>query len=165
MKRGLLPLSCVIFLAACNSAPPEDRATRAFATPTPNPSSAATPATSPSGNAVHLGAPISGPEVLLADVAKDPTTFTGRSFTTHGTVTSVCQEMGCWMEIKDGSSGAHLRMHGHSFFVPKTASGRTARVQATIVPAGAPKACAGEAECAGKDLALLQLDATGVELD
>jgi hypothetical protein len=114
---------------------------------------------------VHLGEAISGPEVLLSDVAKDPSTFAGRSFTTHGTVTAVCQEMGCWMEIKDASSGAHLRMHGHSFFVPKTASGRQARVQATLVGSGAPKACADEGECASKNVALLQLDATGVELD
>ena len=148
----------VAFVCACNTSPPSTEAPPApSATPT---QPAATPR-----SAVHLGDAITAPDVLLSDIAKDPGSFAGRSFTTRGTVSAVCQEMGCWMEIKDGSSGAHLRMHGHSFFVPKTASGRTARVQAMIVPAGAPKACAGEAECAGKDLALLQLDATGVELD
>jgi hypothetical protein len=103
--------------------------------------------------------------VTLADIAKNPASFAGRAFTTRGVVTAVCQEMGCWMEMKDSGSGAHLRMHGHSFFVPKNASGRTARVEATLVPDGAPKACGGEEACAGTGLAQLQLDATGVELD
>ena len=102
--------------------------------------------------------------MALADVAKDPARFTGQPFTTRGTVTAVCQEMGCWMEIKDSETQAHLRMHGHSFFVPKTASGHSARIQATLVPSGAPAAC-GDPSCAPKDLAMLQLDATGVELD
>jgi hypothetical protein len=102
--------------------------------------------------------------VPLADIAKDPAKYANRTVTTTGKVTAVCQEMGCWMEIKDASNGAHLRMHGHSFFVPKTANGRQARVQATLLPSGAAKACADD-ECASKNLALLQLDATGVELD
>jgi hypothetical protein len=71
--------------------------------------------------------------------------------------------MGCWMEIKDATTGAHIRMHGHTFFVPKTASGHQARVQATLVASGAPAAC-NEPECAPRDLSMLQLDATGVEL-
>jgi hypothetical protein len=102
--------------------------------------------------------------VTLADVAKDPGKYQSQPFTTRGTVTAVCQEMGCWMEIKDTGSEAHLRMHGHSFFVPKSASGRTARVQATLVPANAPAACA-EPTCQPKNMAMMQLDATGVELD
>ena len=57
-----------------------------------------------------------------------------------------------------------MRMHGHSFFVPKTASGHVARVEATIVSAQ------GELECddtpkAGHALAKVELDATGIELD
>ena len=101
--------------------------------------------------------------MLLADVAKDPAHFSGRPFSTRGVVTAVCQEMGCWMEIKDATTGAHIRMHGHTFFVPRTASGHQARVQATLVASGAPAAC-NEPECAPKDLSMLQLDATGVEL-
>jgi hypothetical protein len=160
MMRGSLLLSSVALLAACNHGS-QSSAERSAAPP----ASAVTGQVAPSGSAVRLGEPISAQEVSLADVARDPAHFTGRPFTTHGTVTSVCQEMGCWMEIKDAATGAHLRMHGHSFFVPKSSVGRRARVQATLVPSNAPKACADEAECAPKDLALLQLDATGVELD
>jgi len=167
MTRRSIAFACALALVACNEGPTATASSSAPTPATPQ-ATAATPSNaqaSPSAPpAVHLGEAISGPEVALADVAKDPNSFAGKSFTTRGTVTAVCQEMGCWMEIKDASNGAHLRMHGHSFFVPKTASGRQARVQATLVPNGAAKSCADEG-CASKDLALLQLDATGVELD
>jgi hypothetical protein len=68
------------------------------------------------------------------------------------------------MEIQDASGQAHVRMHGHSFFVPKTASGRMARVQAKIV-----KGAGGDDDCAEQSgdhaMAKIELDATGVELD
>jgi hypothetical protein len=54
-------------------------------------------------------------------------------------------------------------MHGHDFFVPKTASGHVARVQATVVK-GSDEECA-EKGPAGGTLAKVELDATGVELD
>lgn len=78
--------------------------------------------------------------VALADVAKSPDAYVGKTFTTTGTVSAVCQHMGCWMEIKDDASAAHIKMAGHAFFVPKTASGRKARVLATLVKADAPQA-------------------------
>jgi hypothetical protein len=82
-------------------------------------------------------------------------------------VTAVCQEMGCWMEIKDDSGQAHIRMHGHSFFVPKTAPGHHARVQATLVPTKESETeCTEEAaKQMGHAVAKVELDATGVELD
>jgi hypothetical protein len=75
-------------------------------------------------------------------VAKNPTAFVGKKFATTGTVTAVCQHMGCWMEIKDDASEAHIKMAGHAFFVPKTASGRKARVLATLVKAEEEGTCA-----------------------
>ncbi|HEY8040607.1 MAG TPA: DUF4920 domain-containing protein, partial [Polyangiaceae bacterium] len=83
---------------------------------------------------------------------------------TTGKVTAVCQEMGCWMEIRDESGQAHVRMHGHTFFVPKTASGHLARVQATVVK-GAAQECDEEGPATGNALTKVELDATGVELD
>ncbi len=120
---------------------------------------------------VRLGAaiPASAPVVALADIAKSAADYKGKSFTTTGTVTGVCQEMGCWMEIRDSTGEAHIRMAGHGFFVPRSASGRKARVQATLieVPAdAAPSACDEEAgKQMGHPVAKLQLEATGVELD
>lgn len=147
----------LVLLAACSKSP----STSSKA------SEAAAPATSASSS--HLGAPIAAntPTVSLGQVMKDPTAYKGKAFVTTGTVTSVCQEMGCWMEIKDDSGEAHIKMAGEKFFVPKTSAGHKARVQGTLVDvAGGDEECAKEAaEQTGKQVAKVQLEATGVELD
>jgi hypothetical protein len=113
-------------------------------------------------SALALGEPITSPLVSLSDIARDPARYSGKVIATSGKVTSVCREMGCWMELQDASGQAHVRMHGHSFFVPKTSPGHLARVQATVVkPAGAADDC--EEKASG--VAKIELDATGVELD
>jgi hypothetical protein len=98
---------------------------------------------------------------------KDPKAYKGKPIVTTGTVTAVCQSMGCWMEIKDADGEAHVKMAGEKFFVPKTSAGHHARVQGTLVDvAGEDEECAKEAsDQTGKQVAKLQLEATGVELD
>jgi hypothetical protein len=132
-------------IAACNSGPKSSQT----AAPAPSPSAApvapaATPA-APEG-ALRLGAAIeaSAPKVALSDIAKKPDDFVGKTFATTGTVTAVCQHMGCWMEIKDDASAAHIKMAGHAFFVPKTASGRKAKVLAKLEKAENEGSCEGE---------------------
>lgn len=156
----------VLAVAACSHDKAQDKAKAPAATSAP----AATTATSPAlASQQHLGAPIeaNAPVVALADVVKDPSKFKGKSFVTTGTVTAVCQEMGCWMEIKDESGEAHVKMAGEKFYVPKTSAGHKARVAGTLVEvAGGDEECAKEAaEQTGKQVAKLQLEATGVELD
>jgi|HubBroStandDraft_5_1064220.scaffolds.fasta_scaffold528138_2 Domain of unknown function (DUF4920) len=121
----------------------------------------------PKPAAVVLGEPISAASVALTDIAKNPRSYEGRALATSGVVTAVCQNMGCWMEIEDEASNAHIRMHGHSFFIPKSASGRHARVQATLIPKEDAKECDESPSHAdpSKTLARVELDATGVELD
>jgi hypothetical protein len=116
---------------------------------------------------LHLGEPISAPDAKLSDVAAHLADYKGKAFATTGIVTAVCQEMGCWMEIKDESGQAHIRMHGHAFFVPKTAPGHHARIQATVVPTKeAESDCTEEAaKQMGHAVAKVELDATGVEID
>jgi hypothetical protein len=112
-----------------------------------------------------IGEPITAPAVALSDIAKNPGAYANKRVTTSGKVTAVCQEMGCWMEIQDASGQAHVRMHGHSFFVPKTASGHLARVQATVLTSP-DESCTDSPPPAGKGTtAKIDLDATGVELD
>ncbi len=147
--------------AACNRAPASDKhADKPAAT-------AEKPAATASANKV--GEPISAtaPVVALADVMKNPDAYKGKSFVTSGTVTAVCQEMGCWMEIKDANSEAHIKMAGEKFSVPKTSAGHQARVQGTLVDvAGEDSDCAEEAaDQTGKQVAKIQLEATGVELN
>jgi len=134
-------------LAGCNTGP-KDTEVRAEPKSAPAPSPAPAPENAPStpDGALHLGAPIdtSVQKIALGDVAKNPSAFVGKKFATTGTVTAVCQHMGCWMEIKDDASEAHIKMAGHAFFVPKTASGHKARVLATLVKNEAEGACADE---------------------
>ncbi|MDF2691948.1 MAG: hypothetical protein K0S65_331, partial [Labilithrix sp.] len=130
---GLLMLA----LAACNNGSKSEPAPAA--PPVPSAPASAASAT----GALRLGTPIeaSAQKVALADIAKTPTAYVGKTFATTGTVTAVCQHMGCWMEIKDDASEAHIKMAGHAFFVPKTASGRKARVLAKLVPDGKQGSC------------------------
>jgi hypothetical protein len=126
-------------------------------------SPSATPA-SPSDRsapAKAFGQPIGVAETTsLVDIAKAPATFKGKVVATEGTVTRVCQERGCWMAIKDESGTATVRMHGHTFFVPTTSSGKHARVQGTVVLMKDGHECD---EMEALD-AKLELDATGIEL-
>jgi hypothetical protein len=101
--------------------------------------------------------------VPLADIAKSPLRYENQLVTTTGKVTAVCQEMGCWMEIQDDSGLAHVKMHGHRFFVPKTAAGHVARVQA-IVLRSSDEHC-DESPPPSTTVARVELDATGIELD
>src|SRR4051794_19224461 len=74
---------------------------------------------------VKLGAPITATEsVPLSRLMHEVKTFAKHTVKTEGKVTAVCQAMGCWMEIADAETQAHIRMSGHRFFVPKDASGR-----------------------------------------
>lgn len=147
------------------------------ASPSAESESAAAKGDASSGKLV-LGAPIeTNVVVALSDVAKNPAAWSGKSFSTTGTVTAVCQHMGCWMEIKDDASEAHIKMAGHSFFVPKTAAGHKAKVMGKLGPSEEMacgdehsghkgKGCRAEAESQmGKPLAKLELEATGVELE
>lgn len=128
--------------------------------------SAPAPSASASAPALALGEPITSPLLSLADIAQDPGRYANRVVATSGKVVAVCQEMGCWLDLQDASGRAHVRMHGHSFFVPRTAPGHTARVQAKVVKqAGATDGCEDQA-CADKQgAAKIELDATGVEID
>jgi Domain of unknown function (DUF4920) len=124
----------------------------------PSASAPAAAERAPAGT-LALGERITSPVVPLADVAKDPVRFQDHVFATTGKITAVCQEMGCWMQLEDASGSAHVRMHGHTFFVPKTSPGHVARVQGTLVkPAGAT-------DCEEGKSAKLEFDATGVEID
>jgi hypothetical protein len=127
----------------------------------PSPSQPAPINSAPAGT-LALGERITSPLVALAEIAKDPARFQDRVIATSGKVTAVCREMGCWMELEDASGRAHIKMHGHAFFVPKTAPGHLARVQATLVK----RQAAGTDDCEeGQASAKVELDATGVEID
>jgi hypothetical protein len=96
----------------------------------------------------------------LSTIAADPAKFDGRIVRTEGTVTAVCKARGCWMDLGDEPATAHVRMAGHGFFVPKSAAGRRAIVQAKVVGAPSENAC--KDGCGPQQLSKVELEATGV---
>lgn len=157
--RSLLTICLFFGLFACNTGPSESSGKAVAEAPAASATASSTPAPV---KAATFGAPITnGDAVALTDIEKSPASFQGKTITTTGVVTAVCQERGCWMAIKDeGGSTATVRMHGHSFFVPRSAGGKHARVQGNVVMVKDGKEC-DDMTAQG---AQLELDATGVEL-
>jgi hypothetical protein len=145
-------------LSGCSRGSTEPRSTSTGA-----PTTAQSPAAA--NGTLALGEPVTSRLIALAEIAQNPARYRNQLVATSGIVTAVCQQMGCWMEINDESTQAHIKMHGHSFFVPKTAAGHFARVQAKVL-SGHDESC--EDSPPPKHVASapkVELDATGVELD
>lgn len=114
-----------------------------------------------------FGEPITeATDTSVADILAAPASFADKTVRTTGKVVAVCKKAGCWMEIGDDTSRAHIKMGGHSFFVPRDADGHTAIVQGTV-KAGAPQnECGSKDQCGGEDngaIAKVEIVATGVE--
>jgi hypothetical protein len=150
--RVLAALGLAGLLAACNGVETKEPSAAKVTSAAPTP---ARPSAQAFGQPIAASATTS-----LVDIARAPGSFKGKTVATEGTVTRVCQERGCWMAIKDDSGTATVRMHGHTFFVPTTSSGKHARVQGTVVLMKDGHECD---EMEALD-AKLELDATGVEL-
>jgi Domain of unknown function (DUF4920) len=84
-----------------------------------------------------LGAGVTLTEATtIADLYAAPDSFTGRTLRIDGTVTQVCEEMGCWMAL---ASDAHPEQtvrfkvdHGQGIVFPISARGRKASAQGTF---------------------------------
>ncbi len=100
--------------------------------------------------------------VTLPAIMKEPGSFTNKTVRTEGMVSAVCQSMGCWMQIADTSGKAHIKMAGHSFFVPKESSGHRAIVQGKVL-SGATGAACGNDSCGNQEATQVEIEATGIE--
>lgn len=98
----------------------------------------------------------------LNSLVKHPAQFNAKTVRTEGVVVAVCKNKGCWMELSDEAGFAHVKMAGHSFFVPRDSSGHRAVIQGRVV--NAPKDhCTEEAEEQTGAVAKVEIEATGVE--
>jgi hypothetical protein len=153
---ALLPLTLALFACeASSSAPRPDPAVQPAAT-----------AKTESVEKKSYGEPLnpSTEKVALADLMKAPSKFSEKTIRTEGTVTSVCQAKGCWLEIGEPGGAAHVKLGGHKFFVPKSANGKQAVVEGRVLPAVDKGHCEQEAEEQTGQVAKVELVATGVEL-
>jgi hypothetical protein len=103
----------------------------------------------------------------LTDLTKEPAKFAEQTVRTEGVVSAVCKSMGCWMEIADSSGKAHIKMAGHSFFVPRESSGHRAVIQGKILaPEGEKGVCGADDGCGqggSAKMAQVNIEATGIE--
>ena len=171
----LLPFACLTGLVclvtpACESGRTDAQSARSTAAPVgatavPGGDKPEAPAKDHAQATVALGAPIrSTNAVALSSIARDATKYANQTVKTEGRVTAVCEAMGCWMEIADTNSTAHIRMTGHSFFIPKDASGRRAVLEGTVLAKPDNGECEEEAKQATGRVVKVEIDATGVEL-
>jgi len=94
-------------------------------------------------DAGKFGAPLGdSPKVALADLVKDPAAFSGKTVKTEGTVSSVCQEKGCWMVLKAGDQSVRVRFKDYAFFVPKDSAGMAAVLEGVFTVKTVPEATA-----------------------
>lgn len=85
---------------------------------------------------VKLGAPLTQKEqVPIAALTAKPDDYVGKTVQVKGTVTEVCEKMGCWMMLVDAASKAKVRIKvkdGEIVF-PKEAIGKTAVAEGKFV--------------------------------
>ena len=116
-------LACAGALVALGACANEPAPVRPAEPPAPPPAQA------------QYGAPIdpATPQIALAELLGNPSAHAGKTVRTEGKIERVCQRMGCWMELADGSAGAlRVPMAGHSFFLPQSVRGRRASVEGTL---------------------------------
>jgi hypothetical protein len=114
-----------------------------------------------------FGAELSEREPLaLTALIESPAEYDGQIVQTVGTISAVCERMGCWMEMKADEDGPAIRvpMAGHSFFLPRDVSGARATVEGTVEVAELPADWQEHLEGEGAQAAdqTLAISATGV---
>jgi hypothetical protein len=81
--------------------------------------SSSSPATGPK----TYGRALKGlPKTSLESVLASPQN--GERVRLEGRIEKVCQQKGCWLELKDGERSVLVTFEGYSFFVPKSSAGR-----------------------------------------
>jgi hypothetical protein len=108
----------------------------------------------------------------IAEVAGKPDQFVGKTVRIDGVVTAVCENMGCWMQLKDEKSGQALRVKVDDGVIvfPVSAKGKKASAQGVVEKVDVAAEAAHHAEMAKKEpakeahpapTASYQLKATG----
>lgn len=133
MKSVVVALSVSFALVACT---PSDPPAQSVAPAAP----AAPVVPKAKGQAFGRAIDEATPFVALADILKDPKAWSGKKVRTRGEVVAVCQNAGCWCDLRpEGAAGnqalvpTHVTMHGHAFFLPKTAKSKVAEVEGNLV--------------------------------
>ena len=70
----------------------------------------------------------------ISDILNDPEAYHDKVVRVEGKVTEVCQQMGCWFKIADGSQQImiDLEMRPDSYTIPKRSKGKQTVVQGRV---------------------------------
>jgi hypothetical protein len=84
--------------------------------------------------ATKVGAPVTVREPVAIDaLAAAPATFAGQTVRLEGTVKSVCQGSGCWVEVEDKKGATFLaKSLDHSILLPTDCEGKRVVVQGVV---------------------------------
>ena len=91
----------------------------------------------------------------------------GKLVRLEGTIDKVCQNKGCWLELKQQAASVHVTFENYGFFVPKDSMGKPAILEGrVVVKQPTPEDIAHlKAEGAGETVAAkVSIEATGVEI-
>lgn len=113
-----------------------------------------------------FGKPLTGlTPTPLGDVLARPAD--GARVCLEGTVSVVCRNKGCWLELKQAGKSVHVTFEGYSFFVPAELAGKTVRLEGRVSVAAPDAAHAKHKQQEGASAAAaakVSVVASGVEL-
>jgi hypothetical protein len=113
-----------------------------------------------------FGKPLAGLKAVpLADVLAKPEA--GRQVRLEGTIEKVCQNKGCWLELKQEARSVHVTFADYGFFVPKDSMGKPVVLEGKVVvkQPTAEDIAHLKAEGASESVAAkVSIEATGVEI-
>ena len=87
-----------------------------------------------SGPEGHYGGPITiSNRTTLAEIKADPAAFNGKEVRIEGELFEVCQKMGCYFDIGDGTEAIHVDLKmGTEWTIPKNSGGHRAVLQGRV---------------------------------
>ena len=71
-------------------------------------------------------------KIEAKSLLNDPFPFVDKTIRVSGTVTQICQKMGCWLVIADGEKSMRITTKDHAFFVKKDAAGAKCEIEGIV---------------------------------
>jgi hypothetical protein len=93
--------------------------------------------------ATRVGAPVTVKDpVSIASLSSHPENYVGQTVRLEGTVKSVCQGTGCWVEVQDAQGTSFVaRSLDHEILLPMDCTGKKVVVQGVVTAMSAGEAC------------------------
>jgi hypothetical protein len=86
------------------------------------------------GGELKLGKPLALKETIsIAEVNAQAEKYVDKVVQVRGTVTEVCQMMGCWMALADSGQTIRIKVNDGDIVFPKEAVGKSARAEGKLV--------------------------------